>query len=461
MAATDSATTAQALLALYGALDQAVTGTGDRAVESTVERYLPGGTGANAGWYDELLGFLAGNSPRQAAASPGAPSLDRALSVLRGGDEPRIGAAESPLTPVQLSRTVYAIGALSHLPTYYPPDRWDGPFAQTLALAGPTGGEDLLHLLRREFDDRADWSRTMQLALSEALVNDAVAAVPQCQAKPRWVGGHLCVVLTTEFTSGDVSLNQLKNVIDPLNWHNCLPFFCLMEKEPVRPDGWSRVLEHVSTTCSIPGTPQLVTPLKYWKGPRVGENITPPTAWVDYALDDDPAPGESGDGRMVVDEGFIRMTSTGDDPAGAGVRVRTRKVAGFRNLAWFPAAVFACVMGYADQGVEMLLGGVAKRPKGGSKKWTDWEPSTPPDDSGQSVAGEETDVGRRAVTVAVEMLDECIGDMSEKSAALAAKWSAGAAPIDASMQFAADLAVRLATDPWRYLDRLRSPGSKG
>lgn len=71
MATTDSVTAAQALLALYGALDQAVTGTGDAEIEATVERYLPGSTGPNAGWYDELLGFLGGSSPRTAPMNRG------------------------------------------------------------------------------------------------------------------------------------------------------------------------------------------------------------------------------------------------------------------------------------------------------------------------------------------------------------------------------------------------------
>src|ERR1700739_1918854 len=58
------ATTAQSLLALYGELDQAVIGSGDAEIEATVERYLPGSTGGNAGWYDQLLGFLGDRSHR-------------------------------------------------------------------------------------------------------------------------------------------------------------------------------------------------------------------------------------------------------------------------------------------------------------------------------------------------------------------------------------------------------------
>ena len=57
MATTHTATPAQALLALYGALDHAV-GTGNADIEATVARYLPGSTGTNAGWYEQLLVFL-------------------------------------------------------------------------------------------------------------------------------------------------------------------------------------------------------------------------------------------------------------------------------------------------------------------------------------------------------------------------------------------------------------------
>lgn len=478
MPATDAATAAQSLLALYGALDQAVTSTGDREIETTVERYLPGSTGPNAGWYDELLGFL-GQSSRSGVhglESSTTPGLAEALSALLDQGRPTpsrpspdvsrptvTGAAAPPpaqLTPVQLSRMTYAIGALSHLPGYYPPDRWDAPFAQTLALAGGGRGEKLLDLLRSDFTGRADWPQVMQAAMLSGSVDFDVAAAPLCNSKAAWVRGRLCVVVTTEFTSAKVSLDELKNVIDPLNWARCLSFFCSMDPMPTRPDGWSRVLEHVSLTCGIAGTPQMVTPLKYWKGPHAGEVVPAPTAWVDYALDDSPAPGEHGDGRMVVDEGFIRMTSTVDDPAGKGVRVRTRKVAGFRDLGWFPAALFSCVMGYGDEGVQMLLGGVAKRAETGPVGWTNWEPSTPAaGEPAKPAPGAAPD--RRAVTLAVEMLNECIDDMSARSAALTAKWASGVMPVEESMTFAADLAARLATDPWRYLQRMRTPTQGG
>ena len=142
-----------------------------------------------------------------------------------------------------------------------------------------------------------------------------------CQPKLMTAHGHPCLVLTTEFTSQDVSLDQLKDVIDPLNWGKCLSsFFCKMEGKENRKDGWSRVLEHVSTTCWNPQT-HLQTPLKYWKSQGQDEQSQQPTACINYALDDDPCPDAKGDGVFVVDEGFIRMTSTStrQDSADPGV----------------------------------------------------------------------------------------------------------------------------------------------
>lgn len=55
------------------------------------------------------------------------------------------------------------------------------------------------------------------------------------------------------------------------------------------------------------------------------------------------------------------------------------------------------------------------------------------------------------------MTNECIDHMSAKSAAIAAKLAAGQVPIEETIAYGTDLAVRLATDPWRYLERLRNP----
>jgi hypothetical protein len=241
-----------------------------------------------------------------------------------------------------------------------------------------------------------------------------------------------------------------------------------MTGKPDRDDGWSRVLEQVSLTCWINQT-HMRTPLKYWKSDDAEAN-QPPTACIDYALDERPAPGEKGDGLIVVDEGFIRMISTdaGKDPAKPGVRVRTRKVVGFRNSALTPWGVLACSMGYGDQGIDMILDGVenhASDPRG----WTDWKASTAPpakepgqpSDQPAPTPPAEPDTGRRAVELAVEMLNECMDDMSEKSAVVAAKWASGTLPIAEMIALNTEFATRVATDPWRFLERLRNPAGGG
>jgi hypothetical protein len=65
------------------------------------------------------------------------------------------------------------------------------------------------------------------------------------------------------------------------------------------------------------------------------------------------------------------------------------------------------------------------------------------------------------VALAVNMLNECINDMSTMSAALSAKWASGAMPVAETMSYTANVAARLATDPWRYLERLRNPTPGG
>ena len=196
-----------------------------------------------------------------------------------------------------------------------------------------------------------------------------------------------------------------------------------------------------------------------------------PTACLDYALDDQPIHDAQGDGLIVVDEGFIRMTSTDPslDPAKSGVRVRTRKVVGFRNSALTPWGVLACAMGYGDQGIDMILDGVENRASN-DQGWTDWKASmTPPaktpgqskDEPPQTPPATEPDTSRRAIELAVEMVNECIDDMSEKSTAVIAKWASGTVPITEMINFNAEFAARLATDPLRFLERLRNPARGG
>ena len=240
---------------------------------------------------------------------------------------------------------------------------------------------------------------------------------------------------------------------------------------PKRQDGWSRVLEITSTTCGVYGTPVMKTPLKYWKGPRKEETGlgTPPFAWLNYELDDTPVNPFPGDGLVLVDEGFIKMYSTNINSGAPGVRVVTKKVVCFRYLSEVAIAILACVSGYGDQGMDMLLDGVKKRKsKGNTHYWTEWEPSEPPtsgstttsptaptEPSEISVPSDPSRPSRRAIILAVDMLTECIDEFSTKSTTIASKMTTGTMPVPEMITLGTELAARLATDPWRYLERLR------
>ncbi|WP_428340383.1 hypothetical protein [Mycobacterium sp.] len=498
MATPSPATPAQALLALYGALDQAVS-TGNTDIEATVARYLPGSTGATAGWYEQLLVFL-GHRAGQFTHTASVPDLGDALSVLKqhaaasqpapasravskktgktpkkepaatagfSGTRPTPPEPDRPLSTVQKARMVYAIAMLSQLPGWYLQNvlgaSWEQQLDDALDLVRGTNS-GLFDHLRLNLNSRDGYPKVIEIAGDRGLVDPKVALVPLCQPKLMIVRNHPSLVITTEFSSDDVSLDELKDVIDPANWAKCLStFFCDMRPKPDRDDGWARVLEQVSTTCPILPT-RMTTPLKYWKTEGLDDTTQLPTACLEYALDEQPVHDAEGDGLIVLDEGFIRMTSTG-----SGVRIRTRKVVGFRNSAITPWGVLACAMGYGDQGIDMILDGVENHASN-SQGWTPWkmstlppvkapnQPTTPPS---QTPPAPAPDTSRRAVELAVEMVNECVDDMSEKTAAVAAKWASGTVPIAEMIELNAEFTARVITDPWRYLERLRNPARKG
>src|ERR1700752_473260 len=86
------------LLALYAALDQAVMQSRTPDIAATVERFLPGTTGVNQrGWSVELQSFLGREFP----------DVTTALRAITNTPS---------LTRPQLSRLVYVLGSLLHLP---------------------------------------------------------------------------------------------------------------------------------------------------------------------------------------------------------------------------------------------------------------------------------------------------------------------------------------------------------
>ncbi len=239
---------------------------------------------------------------------------------------------------------------------------WETQLDNALGLVrGPKGG--LFDHLRLNLNSRDGYPKVIEVAGSLGLVDPKVALVPLCQPKVMIVRQHLCLVITTEFSSDAVSLNELKDVIDPANWARCLStFFCDMYPQRDRDDGWARVLEQVSTTCPILPT-HMKTPLKYWKTEGSDDATKLPTACLEYELDDQPGQGAEGDGLIVLDEGFIRMTSTRQPGPKPGYEYARERLSAFANSAITPLGVLACSMGYGDQGIDMILDGVENRKK--------------------------------------------------------------------------------------------------
>jgi hypothetical protein len=204
---------------------------------------------------------------------------------------------------------------------------------------------------RSNFSSSHDFNRFRALAIKDHFLADKTQHVPMCRTSLATVDGYDAVVVDTACQSPDVSLSELKAIVNPFNWHeNYDDFFCNMQPGGnLRTDGWGRVLETVGF-CEV-GVNSLKTALRYY--PYDGKHGE---ARLDYDLDD-PTPG-LGDGQVRVDRGFINMwsTSTGHEPAKKGVRVRTRKVVHINGLLPYAQARLVCITGYGTASAEFLLG---------------------------------------------------------------------------------------------------------
>jgi hypothetical protein len=256
------------------------------------------------------------------------------------------------------------------------------------------------------------------------------------------------VVIDSGFGRSDIYLQNLKNVVDPLNWHRNYPHaFCEMDQQvPNRlANGWSRVLETVSVDCSG-GWPRMVTPLKYYNS-----EPAPDQATVQYDLDTSGLP-EPGDGWVKVDRGFIRMWATGDP----GVWVRTRKIVHIDGLWPAAQAMFACPAGYAVQAAEMIFGN-AKNPPADT---VTWQPSplsgatTATTGTGPSTGPQTPTTGGSVVSTATETWIDCLKDLADKNLQLSAKWWENQLTVDDLVTYTQDVGAEMASAPWRFIQAL-------
>ena len=202
----------------------------------------------------------------------------------------------------------------------------------------------------------------------------SVAAPAKCKGFVRKVRDQYCTVLTTEGFSDKVSIKQMEQVLDPVNWAKCSTFFKDMKFRGLDEQGWSRILEVVGTG-SGEGF-ELNTPLKFWKG-EVAEDGS---RFVNYDMDDKASADDESDHLVVIDNGYVMATPLDKDkPEAPGVHLYSSKELLIRGMSPTAAAAMACRLGWADAGDRMFFD-IAGLPDNDSRKQdlVAWAPSERP-----------------------------------------------------------------------------------
>ncbi|MGP4056890.1 hypothetical protein ACTWP6_19060 [Mycobacterium sp. 4D054] len=458
----------RAILELQGSLDTATVRTGDPRVAEIADRFLPGSS-STPEWYRELLAFML----------PGAPQVDadptNAILALQETDS-------TPTVPEQ-ARLIYVLGAVIHLTSNVPDgvvlpfdDPTTGPARSALiSLLGPTfpepsgsqrpadpqalqhEGDELqtiIGLFDQQFTGWQDWDDVAQQLVALGVLSADAAAVPLCRPSVVSIGGRDAIVVDTDFTSQEVSLNQVKGVADPRNWDENYPaFFCHMEYRNLRPDGWRRVLETVGI-CAFPPPIgiQLHTMLKFFK-----TTVDLPgshSARLDYDLND-PLPDPDSDGRITIDRGYINMWAPQGNPDVPPVAVRTRKVVRIEGMRAFTQGRFVCIFGYAYATMEMLFGSAKRPPEKGEYRWPWLDAPEIPDNAAQSSPAQPPD--NSAASTVITMAVQCVEDMTTRHLDVTDKWMSGQLTLADLAQYSAEVGARIASEPWRIMLALSKP----
>jgi hypothetical protein len=430
------------LLTLYSALDQAVLRSGHYPeVPEAVEKYLPGSTGEHAGWSVELADFLS----RLPGAQP-PPTVREALDDITNSPPPSASVT---------GRLVYVIGALLNLP----PDRLseDIPtdlYASVLDFARPLAnggsGVELQSLLANDFPSGSAWSSLAEKAYARELMSLDVSRWRPCESKLIPHGdGPVCVKLLARYTDDELTIDQVKNVLEPTNWPDLSEFFCdVSYSGGVGANGWQPALEIVSSNCPDQALRTALTFYKY----EVADQI----AGVEYDLDPHPPAGREGDGIVKVDHGSIQVRSL--EPA--GVEVHASKVVYIDGLSPVAQNIYTCVMGYGSLSQEMILGGARNPPPHPDP----FRPSPNPDGSHQSDPPQsDPDGGSDAkppsapapsadpVEAAIDMVTDCAKELTDRASKVAGKWAAGTLTNADVIEYSSYVGARVASDPWRFL----------
>jgi hypothetical protein len=475
--------TLRAILEIRGCLDTAVVTTQDPRVMEIADAFLPD-TSANQEWYREIEAFMFLSGARTDADPVHALTefLERSAAEQR-----------RPTAP-EASRFIYGLGAVIHLTQTVPIDVL--PFdnllaedseerallAEVFALTGPDepGNTPGFHfeqldavgqLFAEKFPSWRQWILITPDLVRLKILTPEAASVPLCAASVVTVDGIESVVVDAELSSDKVSLNDLKAVVDPRNWHKDYPsFFCDMKYKGLRPDGWRTVLETVGF-CYYPTSisRRLVTMLKFYKTTVNSKGPGRSEARLDYDLND-PVPDPDGDGTITVDRGFINMwTGPNGDPDQPPVFARTRKVCHIEGLRPYTMKRFVCDFAYARIVDEMLFGS-ALAFQAGDRDFVGW------DDPADEQPGGKVDQPKEGkgeqpkkkppsdnsvASTAISMVAKCVQELTVKQFDLADKWMSGQLTVQDLAQHSAEVGARIASDPWKFIHAISRPKGGG
>jgi hypothetical protein len=384
----------QSQLSFFGAIDEAVLfakeGHGDDpdAVLRIVETLLPGTTGfGQAGWYHELLDF----ANRPGVRNPGFtgpvtfPSVEQSIQYLQAldhdermrlateapGSEPEPlpeRVADSGYTPLHdpvLARSAYAAMVLARIADLggMPPQLAEirNLHAQIMAPAvlfwsgtpdvfnpgNPTSDLTVRKLLNeaKRVTSRQQWHSFAAKKVNQQFADQSLPCFGTLEL---FGGGQYCSTIYTNTTADNLSVNDIKKILDPINWRLYAKFFCAVK--PQNPAdtacGWARILETIGPECA---EWCMKTALVFYYGSDGNGGI-----FLNYDLDPDR---QDDSGMVEVDNGYIWVTPlNGTNPAQNGVRIRTSKQERVQGLSPTATAALGCLLGWGTVANDLLSG---------------------------------------------------------------------------------------------------------
>lgn len=196
----------------------------------------------------------------------------------------------------------------------------------------------------KKVESRKQWHSFAAKKVSKKFADQSLPCFGTLEAD----ADQYCSTLYTNATDDDLSVDDIKKIVDPRNWSLCCKFFCTVgaQTPPYAKHGWSRILETIGPECD---EWCLHTALLFFYGLDDSGGI-----FVNYDLD----PNRQGDSRMVeVDNGYIWITPlNGTDPSKKGVRIRTSKQERVQGLSPTATSALGCLLGWGDAANELLSG---------------------------------------------------------------------------------------------------------